>query len=336
MQEKTTSERSAGHKLALLYIYDYLMTKTDEDHPVNAAGLRRMLESHGLSEDRRTIYSDIAILEEFGLDILKTDNTKTGGWYVASRKFELPELKLLVDAVQASRFITGKKTRELIGKLETETSEAQAKMLNRQLYTGTGNKSGNEGIFYYVDGIHEAMQRNVQVAFQYGIINMKKHLVARKDGARYQVSPWALVWQDENYYLIAYDAEAERIKHFRVDKIMKLTVLEETRLGGEHFKNFDLPAYLEKTFGMYGGEDVNATLRCAAYLAGVIVERFGQDAALIPEDEGHFHVKVTVSKSPQFFGWLAGLGTGVEVVAPVKLRYEYRDYLMEIAGRHRE
>ena len=335
MKSENSKERSSGHKLALLYIMEYLLQKTDEDHYVNAAGLQRMLASRGLTEDRRTIYSDIALLTDFGLDILKAENSRTGGWYIGARKYELPELKLLADAVQAARFITPGKTRQLIKKLGSETSEARAKELDREIYTGVRFKSENESIFYNVDAIYEAMEKNAQITFQYGEISLKKQLTLKKDGALYQMSPWALVWQDENYYLIAYDANVERIKHFRVDKMRKLKVREdEPRLGSGSFRDFDVSGYIMKTFGMYGGEDVRVTLQCPNHFAGIITERFGQNVTLTPAGDDYFHVTVTVSKSPQFFGWLAGLGEKVELVWPPALRYEYRDYLKKLAEIH--
>ena len=335
-ERKEARSHSSGHKLALLAVMDYLLRETDEEHPVNAAGLRTMLASRGLMEDRRTIYTDIALLSSYGLDILKAEG-RTGGWYIGSRKFEMPELKLLVDAVQASKFITEKKTRDLIRKLETETSVFHALELNREVYIASKAKSGNENIFYIIDSIHEAIRKNVQIVFQYGYIDTRKKLVPRKGGARYQLSPWALVWQDENYYLIAYDADVRKIKHFRVDKIVKMTVLEgEERTGGDLFRAFSLEEYLKKTFRMFSGEDTELTLRCADYLAGVVTERFGQDVLLMPAGEGFFRVTVEVSVSPQFYGWLAGLGDSVELISPEKTRIAYRNYLLGLAARYGE
>ncbi len=333
-EKKPASVKTANnHKMALLRIMEYLMIYTDEEHPANSKDLKTYLEKWNISEERRTIYSDVAVLADFGIDIEKAQ----GGWYIASRTFELPELKLLVDAVQASNFITEKKSGELIRKLERETSCSQAELLNRELWIRSGHKTDNETVFYTIDAIHEAIHRNCQIQFQYGEINLKKQLVMKRGGARYQLSPWALVWQDENYYMIAYDAEEEIIKHFRVDKMMKAKVVaDEERLGSMHFRDFDLDSYLGKTFSMFSGPDAEVKLRCAPYLAGVMTERFGQDVLFVPEEDGsgYFHVTVTVAVSVQFYGWLAGLGGGVEILSPLQVRFAYRDYLKKLVNMY--
>ena len=338
---KTETEKGAGsHKMALLRIMEFFLEQTDEDHPANAADISAYLEKWEISEDRRTIYTDVALLADFGLDIEKAQSGRGGGgWYLASRRYELAELKLLADAVQASKVITEKKTRELIAKLEKETSQAHAEELHREVFVRRDRKSGNETIFYNIDAIHEAIRRNCQIQFRYGFINVKKHLVMRKDGAIYQLSPWALAWQEENYYLIAYDAEEEKIKHFRVDKMMRTKVVaDEERLGGDRFQQFDLGDYLGKTFSMFSGKDEEVQFRCRDYMAGVMVERFGQDRMLVPEEggTGYFHMTATVSVSSQFYGWLAGLDGGVEILAPERVRTEYRDYLKKLLAAYEE
>ena len=244
---------SHNHKLALLYMMRELLRKTDEDHALNAADLIRILEGYGCSADRRTIYSNAEILAEFGLDIQKKDGP--GGYYIGSREFELPELKLLVDAVQSSKLITEKKSKELIGKLMRLTTEQREKELNRSVFIRNRMKSGNEKIYYNVDALHGAMNRDRQIDFQYGEWNTARRLVARKDGKKYRVSPWALTWNDENYYLIAYDDRDGIIRHFRVDKMIRISETEEPRRGRDRFRDFDLAAFAKKTFGMYGGPD---------------------------------------------------------------------------------
>ena len=255
---------------------------------------------------------------------------KSFGYYVEKRDFDLPELKLLVDAVQSSKFITKEKSEELIKKLEKLTSTENAKQLQRQVFIYNRIKADNDAIYANVDAIHAAIHDNRQIGFRYCEWTVKKELIQKKDGAEYVVSPWALTWDDENYYLVAYDAGAEKIKHYRVDKMQDIRVKGELRLGREHFKDFDLAAFARKTFGMYGGQDRSITLEGENSLVGVVIDRFGTDVMIFPHDEEHFHASVTVTVSPQFFGWLAGIGKGIRIRWPEDVREEYKDYLRAI------
>ena len=243
--------KSNNHKLALLYMMRELMLRTDEEHVLNATDLIRALENYNCEADRRTIYSNIEILQDFGVDVIKKENGS--GYYIGSRDFELPELKLLVDAVQSSKFITEKKSRELIGKLMQLTNEQKARQLNRSVFIRNRMKTGNEKVYYNVDALHEAMNRNCQIEFRYGEWNTEKQLVMKKGGKEYLVSPWALTWDDENYYLIAFDEAAGIIKHYRVDKMLEIGLTDRERVGQEAFQDFDLAEFSKKTFGMFGG-----------------------------------------------------------------------------------
>ena len=322
-------------KLRLLYILKILMEKTDEAHTLSAADLDRLLHGYGMSADRKTVYSDIDTLREAGIDILQSKGTN-GGYYIGSREFELPELKLLVDAVQASKFISRKKSQELIGKLESLCSENEAKQLQRNVYIYNRAKTGNETIYYNVDQIHTAILNDRQIEFHYGEWTVQKILKLKKNGELYKVSPWALTWDNQNYYLIGYDESADLIKHYRVDKMKDMKVLEEKRRGGQSFQNFDLAAFAKKTFSMFGGREENVTLICGNDMAGVIIDRFGSDIMLIPADSGHFKVNVPVAVSPQFFGWAAGLGKKVRIAAPEAVKKQYIGYLKELLESYPE
>ena len=219
--------KSSNQKLKLLYIYDMLRSQSNEEHPVSTKALIEMLEQKGIRAERKSIYDDIEQLAEFGVDVIQIRSKVNGGYYLGSREFEVPELKLLVDAVQSSKFITEKKSRELIRKIEALTNKYEAKDLQRQVYVASRVKAENEGIYYNVDTIHKAIQDNVQISFLYLEWNTNKQLVPRKGGQRYVVSPWALIWQDENYYLAAY--ESEGIKHFRVDKMGQVELEKSKR-----------------------------------------------------------------------------------------------------------
>lgn len=320
----------AEEKLKILYLMQILMEETDPAHPLNAAQLCEKMESrYGFSYNRKTIYTDIERLRKYGLQIGQTKGSSFG-YFIEKRDFALPELKLLVDAVQSSKFITKNKSEELIRKLEKQTSKENAKQLQRQVYIYNRIKAGNDAIYANVDAIHSAIHENRQIRFQYCEWTVKKQLAERNHGADYFVSPWALTWDDENYYLVGYDANAEKIKHYRVDKMRRIAVTKEKRQGKECFQNFDLAAFSRKTFGMFGGQDKKLTLEVENHLAGVIIDRFGTDVMMIPRDETHFHVHVTVAVSPQFFGWLSGIGKGIRIYWPADVREEYKAYLKEI------
>lgn len=320
----------ADNKMKILLLMKLMLEETDKDHSLNAAQICEKLEARcGSSCERRTVYSDIEQLREYGIHIEQSKG-RGGGYYIGSREFDLPELKLLVDAVQSSKFITKEKSEELIGKLEKQTSCWNASQLQRQVYIYNRIKTGNASIYKNVDSIHAAIHCNRQVSFKYCEWNIKKELVQRKGGSDYIISPWALTWDDENYYLVGYDAEAGKIKHYRVDKMQDIKVLGEPRLGKEYFKNFDLATLARKTFGMYGGEDRKLTLEGDNHRVGVIIDRFGKDIMISPYGEEKFHASVTVSVSPQFFGWLAGLGEGIRISWPEDVREEYKEFLRRI------
>lgn len=327
----------AGHnqKLKLLSVMQILLQRTDEEHTMSAQDICQTLESvYGISAERKGIYTDIEALSEMGMDIIQNKGSASG-YYIGSREFELAELKLLVDAVQSSKFISGKKSEELIKKLESLTSVHQAQLLQRNVFIYNRPKTENKNVLASVDGIHSALSQNKQIQFQYTEWTAKKELSFKKNGEYYVVSPWALTWDDENYYLVAYDANAGIVKHYRVDKMKNLSVKEEKRLGKEMFQSFDLAAFAKKTFAMYGGKDEKVSLCCHNRFAGVIIDRFGKDVMMVPVDEEHFKTNLLVSVSDQFFGWVTGLGPDVQIVSPAYVREKYCDYLETIWKRYK-
>ena len=320
-----------NEKLTILYLMSILLEETDKEHTMNADALCSLLNSrYGVSCSRKTVYRDIDRLKEYGLEIGQVKGSNPG-YYIKKRDFELAELKLLVDAVQSSKFITVTKSDDLIKKLSMLTSRENAKQLKRQIFIYNRPKTGNETIYANVDVIHEAINSNRQVSFSYCEWTIKKELKQRKDGEKYKVSPWSLTWDDENYYMVAYDAKADKIKHYRVDKMEKMKLLPDRREGKEQFIGFDLAAFAKKTFGMYGGEDAKVSLYCENHLAGVIIDRFGKDVMMIPKGEDHFSVSVIVAVSPQFFGWITGIGTGIRIEGPEHVKKQYADYLSRIS-----
>lgn len=316
--------KSSNQKLKILYLLKILSERTDEEHAMTLAEIIDALGEYGVSAERKSLYDDFEALRVFGFDVEKKQG-KTVGYYIANREFELPELKLLVDAVQASKFITRKKSTELIRKIEGFASVHEAQQLHRQVFVTNRIKTMNESIYYSVDYIHDAISGNSQISFKYFDWNEKKEKVLRHGGKDYEVSPWALTWDDENYYMIAYDSEAETIKHYRVDKMLGISVLEKKREGASVFEDFDMALYSKKTFGMYGGRDEFVTLLCKKSLAGVVVDRFGTETIITPVDEEHFSFTVKVSVSPLFLTWVMNFGTDMKILSPQSVIDEFVD-----------
>lgn len=321
--------KSEGQKLKLLYIINMLEECSDENHPLSTAEIISRLDSLGIHSERKSIYNDIAKLCDFGYDIIQNHSRVGGGYYLASREFELPELKLLVDAVQSSRFITTKKSRELIKKLEAKVSKYDAGKLQRQVYVAGRIKTENESVYYNIDNIHRAIQENRQITFQYLDWNLQKQMVPRVNGQK-TVSPWAMIWREENYYLAAYDSEVKIMKHYRVDKMGQVQVLDAAREGMDQFLKLDLAAYVNRTFGMYGGEEETVTMQFPNRLIGVVMDRFGKEADIRPMEKETFRVRTKVAVSGQFFGWLAGIGKEAVIVSPREVKDQYKCWLQDI------
>ena len=285
--------RSANQKLKLLYLAQYFHEMTDEEHPVSVAEIISYLGSLDIKAERKTIYDDIDIVQVRG---------KTSGYYVGAREFELPELKLLVDSVQSSKFITQKKTLSLIKKIEALANRFDAQLLQRQVYVRNRVKSMNESVYYNVDEISAAITRDREIRFRYFEYDLKKERRFRKNGEFYTVSPFALMWDDENYYMLAWDKDAEMLKHYRVDK---------------------------KVFGMFTGAETRVKLRFANHLIGPVIDRFGKDLFISPDGEEHFTVHLDVAVSPQFYAWVFGFGAEAEILAPESVRSEMKTRLSE-------
>ena len=324
-----------GTKLRLLYLYQILTEETDEEHILSAAELEKILDRrHDIKADRRSLYNDIDTLKEFGIDIV-TVKGADHGYYVTGRDFELAELKVLADSIQVSRFITRKKSEELIKKLKLLTSVHQAKQIQKQITLTGRPKATNETIFYNVDAIHTAIFKDRQISFQYAEWDLNKTLRLKKNGALYRVSPFALIWDDENYYLVAYDQNSGEERHYRVDKMRNIEITGDAREGKRQIRDFDAVDFGKKTFGMFGGSDEDVTLCAPNTMAGILIDRFGRDIMLIPEDEEHFHTTVRITVSPQFFGWLAALGNDVTITKPESVRNRFASYLEDIMKEYR-
>ena len=305
-----------NQKLKMLYLVKIFSEETDETHAITLQEIIDKLSAYGVNAERRTMYQDIELLGQFGLDIIREQVGKGVYYHLGQRDFELPELKLLVDSVQSSKFITERKSRELIKKLEALVSRNDASHLHRQVVIAGRVKTMNESIYYNVDILHEAINAGKQIRFHYYQWNTKKEMEFRRDGAWYVVSPWCLMWDDENYYMVAYDAEDAAIKHYRVDKMVDLAITDQARLGKKEFRAFDLAKYGKQLFGMYGGDEVRVSVRGENGLVGVFIDRFGKDLIIMPDGEGYFKTSFEVAISNQFLGWIFSLGGGVQITGP--------------------
>ena len=306
--------KGANQKLKILYLMKIFLEQTDTEHSLTLAEISEKLSEYGIGAERKSLYDDIDTLRAYGLDIEVMRDSRVR-YYIASRMFELPELKLLVDAVQSSKFITAKKSAELIKKLESFSSTYEALRLQRQVYVANRIKAMNESIYYNVDFIHNAIAENKKITFKYFEWTPRKEKKLRHNGESYCVSPWALTWDDENYYMIAYDSAAKSIKHYRVDKMLGINVSDELREGGELFADFDMAVYSKQVFGMYGGERTAVLIECDNSLAGVIIDRFGTDVTIMPGEDS-FQTSVSVMVSPTFISWALGFGGRLKILSP--------------------
>ena len=323
--------KSPNQKLKLLYLMKLLQERSDEAHPVSVAQMTEELASLGISAERKSLYDDLETLRMFGLDIIQVRG-KTTGYYVGSRDFELAELKLLVDSVQSSKFITQKKTLALIKKIEGLASVYDARLLQRQVYVKNRVKSMNESVYYNVDRISGAISEDRAIRFRYFDYTVTKERRFRKNGEWYEVSPFALMWDDENYYMLAYDPGAEKLKHYRVDKMTEISTLPGSRDGKEEFYSVDMSEYSKKVFGMFTGEVQTVKLRLKNHLVGAVIDRFGRDTVIISGGGEDFTVSVEVAVSPQFYAWLFGFGTDAEIISPAPVRKEMKDYALRVAA----
>ena len=318
--------KSERQKMKLLAIKDILYAKTDEEHSITTAQLIEELEKLDIKAERKSIYQDIQTLEDMGVDVVKqTKHPK--GYYIAGREFELAEVKMLVDIVQAARFLTPRKSREMVRKLEGLVSEHQARQLQRTLLVSARPKTGNETIYYNVDAIHHAINSDRKISFLYCEWNVKKQLSPKRGGNRYMVNPCALLWDSENYYLMAYEEKDGVMKNYRVDKMFRIQVENDHREGKEALKGFDPSEYSRKVFAMFSGEEEVVSLRVHAMYIGVILDRFGPETTVRQLSDTEAEVRITVEVSNQFFGWLAGMGEGIEILSPQPVREQYRKHL---------
>ena len=323
--------RSDNQKLKIFYILDYLQRNSHQDHPVRTAELLSMLEHHhDIVCDRKTVYSDIAALQDFGVDIVSVPG-KNGGYYIASRNFELPELKLLIDAVQSSRYLTAKKSRELIEKLCNQCSVHDAQLMRRDVLVSGRVKSMNETIYYNVDAIQEAIAANRQITFRYfdwGIDGKRRYREKN-----YIASPYGLCQDNENCYLLAHSPR-HGVTSYRVDRMTDIHLTEDTRTPCPELTGKALTAHANKLFQMYAGDATTVKLRFHRELTNVVIDRFGRDTMLIPDGEDHFVFTVNVAVSPMFLSWVIGFGAKARILYPQSVVEDCRAMCLEALSQY--
>ena len=327
--------KGENQKLKMLYLVQLFSRETDDTHKLTMPEIIAKLAADGVNADRKTLYQDFEELRRFGFDIISEKDGRNFYYYLGSRDFELPELKLLVDSVQSSKFITDKKSSQLIKKLESLVSKYEGSQLHRQVIIAGRVKTMNESIYYNVDKIHAAIGEDRQIRFKYFDWNLKKEMEPRYDGKWYRLSPWALMWDDEKYYLVAYDSKHETIIHYRVDKMTQIGILDEKREGHEAFRKFNIAHYTNTLFGMFAGDETKVTIEAENRLVSVFIDRFGKDIIIAPIDEDHFRTTVTVAVSKQFFGWIMGIDGDVRIVAPDSVVKQIKAEIESLVERYK-
>lgn len=326
--------KGKNQKFKLYCLAQIMLEQTDEEHYISMPEIIEALAAYDITADRKSLYQDLRDLEKLGIEVEGEATGNRYHYHVISRFFELPELKLLVDAIQSSKFIIERKSNALIKKLERLVSKYEAQKLQRQVYVSGRIKTMNESIYYTVDAIHNAISENRKIKFQYYQWNLKKEMELRHNGAWYHISPWGLSWDDENYYLVGFDSEAGLIKHYRVDKMLHISMSEEKREGSEYFTKLDMAEYAKKSFGMYGGEEQTVKLLVDNSLAGVVIDRFGKDVMMIPTDGNRFTVSVNVRVSRQFMGWVFSLGEKVKIIGPDLVIQQMREEVARLVRQY--
>ncbi len=322
--------KSDNQKLKILYILDYLQKNSHEENPVRASELIEMLDSHRIKCDRKTVYSDVAALQDYGVDIISIPG-KHGGYYIASRNFELPELKLLIDAVQSSRYLTEKKSRELIEKLCAQCNEQDAKLMKRTVLVSGRVKSMNETIYYNVDAIQEAITQNKQITFRYFDWDLgPKRRYREKE---YLASPYGLCQDNENCYLLAH-SQRHGITAYRVDRMSDIHLTKDDRLPCQELTGKALHDHANRLFQMYSGDSVDVKLRFHRSLINVVIDRFGKDTMLIPDGEDHFNFTVKVAVSPMFLSWVIGFGNKAKILYPQSVADQCRALCQEAMSQY--
>lgn len=326
--------RSEKQKLKLVMLLDILKKHTDEEHGITMPQIISELEKESIRAERKALYADIKLLQDNGYDIVGEKIAGNYEYRLLDREFELPELKLLIDAVQVSKFISQKRSNELIKKIEALASDYQASELHRQVYVTNRIKTSYDSTYYNIDGINMAINKNSQIDFDYYEWTLDKKMEIRPNGNKTGISPWALTWDDENYYLVAYEDASGQIKHYRVDKMRNIKLTDKERDGKEEFGRFDMAVYAKKVFNMFTGETTKVKMEFDNQLIGVVIDRFGKDIMIIPSEKGKFIINADVNVSNMFFGWIVGLGSRVKILEPESVVKKMKQEIERLSNQY--
>ena len=315
-------------KQKLLTMKQYFERKTDEDHSITGNKLIDILATYGIKAERKTIYDDIKTLIDSGMDIVTVKDGHSNAYYMGARTFQDEELFVLVDAIASCKFLTKKKSQELIAKIQGLTSEYKAQQLRREVFVNDRSRTVNEQIYYNIDAIYEAINSNCEIQFDY--------MSRRPDGSRtkrgvYTASPYGLCWDSENYYLIAHREDKGRT-HFRVDRMEHIRLLDTPRKSPETYRDLNMAQYSKQVFGMFGGKTASVRLQFPNELADSAADRFGNDIMMIPQSDGTFTLTVDVDVSPVFFSWIFSFSGRVKILGPESVAEQYREMCRSAAG----
>ena len=313
----------------ILYILKLLEEYTDEQHPMSITDIVEYLDKQEIKAHRRTIITDIESLKEFGIDIITIKSTQNK-YFIGNRNFELPEVKLLIDAVESSKLITQKKSSELIRKLTALASRNQANELNRHIYVDDRVKPENEEVYYTVDSIHNAINNNKQIEFKYYQYTGRKEKIYKNDGYVYNLSPYALIWSEDHYYVIGFSRKHNKISKFRVDRMAQTKITAMDSMSRP--ESFDVAEYAKSVFEMFDGETRTVELKCTNDLMDVIVDRFGESVNTTELGSNCFKAIVDISISPTFYGWVFGFGNKMSILAPIDVKNEYMAMARSVVG----
>lgn len=314
-------------KRRILVLLKMFYRLTDEEHPMTSFEIVDYLKDHGVPANKKTLRSDIALMVEAGLDIV-TVASKPNLYFWGDRGFEIPELKLLIDAVSSSRFITQKKSRQLGKKLSTLASKNQQKELKRHVYATNRAKSPNENIYYSMDTINRAINSRKKIAFRYTEYTATKEMVLRNKGEVYELSPYALFWNEDFYYMVGWSDKHENVSVFRVDRLHEPHILKEKAVKKPD--DFNLDDYSRQIFEMYDGETVEVKLGCKNYMMKYVIDRFGEDIDTKVVSKEYFEVTVDVALSPNFYAWVFKFGGDMRILSPTKAVEELKDMLHKL------
>lgn len=326
--------RSKNQKLKLLYLAKIMQEKTDDNHALTMREIIAELNKYDIEAGRKSIYDDIAALNDYGIEILKYQEGMNTYYHCVSRNFELAELHIIIDAIVSSKFISEKKSKELIRKLEDMVSIYDKKMIDRNVYVSGRVKNMNESIFYTIDAVQNAISNNHKIKFKYYSWNVSGKMEFHRNGNYYEISPWTLIWDNENYYLIGYDSEVDDFRNYRIDKMLGTEEISDKRQGLSQFKKIDKSIYSRRRFKMFDGEEQTVTLICDNSMANAIIDRFGKDITIVKVDEEHFKVKVDVVVSNQFLSWVLAFGGTVVIDSPIAVKEKMIKLILDNMSRY--